>query len=85
MASKCPVLTSNVSCLPEIGGDATLQCKPNNVEDIGKKIEQLLNDKDLRENLIDKGLERAKGFTPEKSANSLIRVYKSVVEDDGGY
>ena len=85
MASECPVLTSDVSCLPEVGGDASLLCKPNNVNDIGDKIEQLIQDKNLRKQLITKGLERSKGFKPEKSVASLMNIYKSVVENGRGY
>ncbi len=84
MASGCPVLTSDASCLPEVGGGATLLCKPNDVKDIGEKMVQLLEDKETRGNLIDKGKERSLGFTPDKSVKKLMDIYESVVENGNG-
>jgi glycosyltransferase involved in cell wall biosynthesis len=48
------VITSNISSLPEAGGDAALYVDPENVDDIREKMEKLLKDDKLREDLIKK-------------------------------
>jgi len=80
MACGTPVITSNVSSMPEVGGDAVVYCDPFNVEDIKAKIEMVLNDEKLQQEMIQKGLKRAKEFTWEKSAKEHIRVFKEVLE-----
>jgi glycosyltransferase involved in cell wall biosynthesis len=78
MACGTPVVTSNVSSLPEVVGDAALLVDPENVEEIASAIEKVLTDEKLREELIRKGFERVKRFSWEKTARETIEVYKSV-------
>lgn len=59
MACGCPVLSSNIPSLTERCGEAALYCSPDSVEDMCEKIEQLLDDDELRGNLRQKGYERA--------------------------
>lgn len=69
MASGCPVLTSNISSLPEVVGDAAILIDPNNLEQIIAGIEELIkNPQPYRE----KGLERAKIFSWEGSAKKIL-------------
>jgi glycosyltransferase involved in cell wall biosynthesis len=68
MAVGTPVLTSNVSSLPEVADDAAILVNPYNVSDIAKGIIDLHTDLNLRKIYIDKGLERSKIFTWEKCA-----------------
>ena len=68
MQNGCPVVTSNVSSLPEAGGDAALYFDPNNPEDIAQTMEKVLSDKKLRETMIKKGFEQVKKFSWEKTA-----------------
>jgi glycosyltransferase involved in cell wall biosynthesis len=75
MASGCPVLAANTSCLPETGGDAAIYCDPNNIEEIGNSIFKILDDPVLRETLAKKGKFRASELTPEKAASSLMKIY----------
>ena len=58
MAHGTPVLTSNVSSLPEVFGDAALLINPENVFDIARGIRQILTDEDLRTQLIARVRER---------------------------
>ena len=79
MACGVPVITSNVSSMPEAGGDAALYVDPNSLEDIQKKLDEVLEDKDLRDNLIKKGFKQAKKFSWEKCAEKTAEIYKSVI------
>jgi len=79
MACGTPVISSNSSSMPEVGGDAIIYCNPHSVDDIRDKIKMVLGDKALQEKLISKGLERAKEFSWEKSANEHIRVFESLI------
>jgi len=78
MQCGCPVITSNNSSLPEVAGDAALLIDPNNVSDIAKKMELLLNNDDLRNELAIKGLERAKGFSWDKCAKETLKNYEDL-------
>ena len=81
MASGCPVVTSNISCLPEIADDAALFCDPENINDIGEKIMKVLTDSKLKKTLIEKGKERAKTFSPQVAVKTLMEVYQKVMND----
>lgn len=73
-----PVITSNVSSMPEVGGDAAMYVDPYNLEDIKDKLNTLMNDKKLREDLAKKGLERVKQFSWEKCARETSKIYKKL-------
>ena len=79
MACGCPVVASNVTSIPEVCGDAAFYVDPYSVESISKGLSTLLTDRDLRQDLIKKGFERAKLFTWEKSAQEHIRVFEDVL------
>ena len=72
MKYGCPVITSNVSSMPEAGGDAALYVNPEDVEDIAKKIESLLDNDSLRRELIEKGYKQIKKFSWEKTARETL-------------
>jgi len=75
-----PVLTSNCSSLPEVVGDAGLLVDPKNVDEIAKGILQVLKNRELREELREKGLERAKHFSPQRAIEATIEVYREIAE-----
>ena len=75
MACGTPVITSNRASMPEVGGDAALFADPYSVDDLKDKIIQLAGDEKLREKLTVLGLERAKKFSWEESARSLLDLY----------
>ncbi len=87
MAAGVPVLTSNVTSLPEVGGNAVLYADPGNVDDITAGMQKLASDKNLRDNLIAAGLERAKMFSWDKTARkvwlSIDTVVKGMTEYPG--
>lgn len=76
MASGTPVLVSNLSGLPETVGNAALIEDPGKIEDFAEKLHSVLTNESLRLSLRQEGLERAKGFSWEKTAHSTIRVMR---------
>ncbi|MFQ5835425.1 MAG: glycosyltransferase family 4 protein [bacterium] len=78
MASGCPVITSNVTALPEVAGDAALIVNPCNVEDILKNLCRCIEDEGLRRDLVKRGLERAKLFSWERAAEKVLHLYKEI-------
>jgi glycosyltransferase involved in cell wall biosynthesis len=78
MACGCPVVTSNLSSLPEVAGKAALLVDPKNVNDIASAIFKVLNDEQFALTLVKRGLKQAKKFTWEKCARETIKVYESV-------
>jgi len=79
MASGCPVITSNVSCLPETAGEAAVLCAPSNFEELGKQIRTLLENKNIRNELIAKGIERSKLFHPQIFSEKMISLYTKIL------
>lgn len=80
MACGCPVVVSNVASLPEVCGDAAYYVDPYNVESIAEGMQKVLTDDTLRQSLIQKGIERAKLFSWEKSAKEHIKVFEEVLK-----
>jgi glycosyltransferase involved in cell wall biosynthesis len=78
MAHGTPVLTSNVSSLPEVFRDAALLVNPDNVFDIARGIRQILTDKSLRETLIRCGYARARSFSWRQAAERVRGAYDMV-------
>jgi len=78
MACGCPVVTSNVSALPEVAGDAAIVVDPYNVEEIESALKRILSDDKLREVMKKKGEARAKLFSWEKCARETLEVYKEL-------
>jgi glycosyltransferase involved in cell wall biosynthesis len=78
MASGTPVVTSNVSSLPEVAGDAAVLVDPYDPQAIADGIERVLNDRDLRDTLRRKGLARAKQFSWEDSVRRVRAIYDEV-------
>ncbi len=80
MACGTPVITSNVSSMPEIAGDASLLVDPLSVESISNAISLLGSSIDLRKELSGKGLVRAGGFSWRTTALKTLEVYGRAVE-----
>jgi glycosyltransferase involved in cell wall biosynthesis len=79
MTLGCPVITANTSSLPEVGGDAVLYIDPFSVEDLADKILKVISDRQLRSDLITKGFQQASLFSWEKTAQSTLTAYKSLL------
>lgn len=78
MACGAPVITSNTSSLPEVVGDAALTVDPHNVAELARAMTRLLGDEKLREELRQKGYERAQLYTWPKSARKMLDVYQKL-------
>ena len=78
MACGTPVITSNVSSLPEVTGDAAILVDPMDVQAIVEALCRLQNDPAYREELRNKGLARVKLFTWEMTAEQVAKVYEKV-------
>jgi len=83
MAQGTPVVTSNISSLPEVVGDAAVLVNPENVFDIVRGIRQALLDDDLRRTLSTRGRERAARFSWDRAAERVLDIYRHVAEKRG--
>ena len=72
------VVTSNIEPLREVSGGAAALVNPNSVESIRKAYESVINEEDLREELINKGLENTKRFEVQYLQSQLVEIYKSL-------
>jgi glycosyltransferase involved in cell wall biosynthesis len=79
-AMKCgtPVITSNVSSLPEVGGDACVYISPEDPDGLAKRLFEVISDKKLKSDLSTKGIARAGMFSWEKCAKETINVYRLI-------
>lgn len=78
MAAGTPVLTSNVSSLPEVAGEDALLVDPKDEHAIAEGLRRVLEDRELRERLIGPGRARAAGFTWEATARRTAEVLHTV-------
>jgi glycosyltransferase involved in cell wall biosynthesis len=78
MACGTPVVTSNVTSLPEIAGDAAVVIDPTNTRELSDAMTAVLTHETLAEELREKGLDRARRFTWEETARQTLQVYKCV-------
>jgi glycosyltransferase involved in cell wall biosynthesis len=78
MASGAPVVMSNRSSLPEIGGDAAELVDPYSAVSIAEGIQRVLSDPSLRQTMIARGLARAREFSWEASVRRIHEVYMDV-------
>ena len=80
MASGIPVITSNVSSMPEAGGDAAIYVNPEDAGEMEGKLKEVMENKSLREELIKKGFTQAKKFSWQKCAEETSEVYRRLLE-----
>lgn len=78
--NNCPVITSNVSSLPEAAGDGALYVDPEKVEDITKAMKKLLDDKTLRKKLIENGKKQLQKFSWEETAKETLSVLEQIAK-----
>lgn len=78
-ASGTPVLTSNITAMPETAGGAAYLIDPHSVESIAEGLRRLLTSPTLREELIKKGSLRVQDFSWEKCARETLAVYRELL------
>jgi len=76
MACGVPVVTSNAASLPEVVGDAARLVDPDNSKEMAMAMSKVLNQENLRKELIQKGIMRARLFSWEKCARETLNLYK---------
>lgn len=74
MACGSPVITSNISSLPEVAGSAAILINPDNVDEIAKALNKILANEGLRQELKQRGLDRAKNFSWQKTAREILKI-----------
>ena len=84
MAHGTPVVTSNVSSLPEVVGEAAVLVNPENVFEIRRALHRVLTDKALRDRMKERGYQQAARFSWEKSVRRILEVYRQVGEGGPG-
>ena len=79
MANGTPVVTSNISSLPEVVGDAALTVDPYNIDEIAHAIRRILDHPELRSRLVASGHKRAGLYTWERSVVQVHQAYQQVL------
>ncbi len=80
MACACPVITSNISSMPEIAGNAGILVDPYQPEDIAQAIKKVYFEANLRRKLSQAALERSQLFSWEKAAKETLAVFESIMK-----
>ena len=80
MACGTPVISSKVSCMPEILGDAVYYFDPLDGDSMVSAMKKIISDHDLRQKLIKSGLEQVKKYDWVETAKKTLSVYNSVLE-----
>ena len=78
MATGIPVVTSSVSSLPEVVGNAAMIVNPENVFDIARGIREVITEEQLRSRLIARGYEQVRQFSWRRTAEQTLEVYREV-------
>jgi glycosyltransferase involved in cell wall biosynthesis len=78
--NNIPVLVADNTCLPEIGGDAVLQFDPFDTNAIFIAIKTVLDNEELRKEMIRKGQERLEDFSWEKTASQIVAIFEKAAE-----
>lgn len=77
MACGCPVVSSNTSSIPEVAKASAILVNPESEDEIARGVIRIIEDKNIRGELIRKGIERSKRFTWQKTAKSILEVLTS--------
>ncbi len=80
MACGTPVVVSNTSALPEVVGDAALLVDPMEVDEVTVAMWRLLSDQELRQQMREKGLKRARLFSWRRAAEETLKIYRRLVQ-----
>ena len=78
MSCGVPVITSNTSSLPEVGGDAALYFDPMSIQDLYETLSKLITNENLMLEMKQKGLERSKQFSWEKAGKETIALFEQI-------
>jgi glycosyltransferase involved in cell wall biosynthesis len=82
MACGIPVVTSNISSMPEVAGEAALLVDPYDMAALADALQRLLTDDALRADLVSRGFRQASQFTWTRAAQQLVEVYRQLLDND---
>lgn len=74
MKCECPIICANTTSFPEVAGNAAIYFDPFNIHEIAQKMQELLQNKELRNDLIQKGVQRSTLFNWDKTAQIVWNV-----------
>lgn len=80
MAAGTPVITSNVSSMPEVAGDAAVLVDPFEIEETTAALERIIVDADFRKKLIESGYENAKKYSWTHSGEELVKLCNTILK-----
>jgi glycosyltransferase involved in cell wall biosynthesis len=80
MSCGIPVITSNVSSIPEVVDNAALQINPFDTEELKLAIEKMLEDPNVWDTYAKLGYERSKQYTWQNTAEKTLEIYKGALE-----
>ena len=81
MVHGAPVVSSNATCLPEIYGDAAHYFNPIDIQAMADAINEVLTNKQLRQDLVQKGYQQAAGYSWQRMAEQTLAVYNQVLNN----
>ena len=79
MKMGLPVITSNTTAMPEVAGDAACLVDPTNIEEMASVMSELLQNRQRQEEMIEKGLERARSYTWQNVSESYLKLYQEII------
>lgn len=82
MACGTPVISSNVTSLPEVCLDSALLIDPYNVYDLSESIERIINDEELSKKMIKKGIQRSLNFSWDRTSKNTLKAYMSILNNE---
>ncbi len=80
MKMGLPVITSNISAMPEVAGGAAYLVDPNSIEDMTSAMSEVLQNKILREEMIEKGLGLVHPYTWKNVSERYLELYQEIIE-----
>lgn len=75
-----PVLTSDISSMPEVGGNAVIKVNPHDINEIHAYMQLILNSPTSRESMVGRGFIQAEHFKEENSVKTIYEIYKSLLK-----
>jgi glycosyltransferase involved in cell wall biosynthesis len=79
MAGGCPIAASSAGAIPEVAGDAALLFSPDDISGMAAALLRLLEDKTLRQSLVDRGRKRVREFSWARTARETLAFYRDVL------
>ena len=78
MACGTPIITSNISSMPEVAGEAALTVNPYNVDEIAEAMNQITYNVKISQGLVNTGFKRVKNFSWDSAAEKTLKLYEGI-------